>query len=70
MRRDASFVRAQRSFGFTARFPAYYRLREAEGWLEHMLGRVLAGQAPQVAGRLRADGLSACAGKSNCFSRD
>jgi hypothetical protein len=28
----------------------FYRLREAEGWLEHVLGRVLAEQAPQAAG--------------------
>lgn len=28
----------------------FYRLREAEGWLEHVLGRVLAEQVPQAAG--------------------
>jgi hypothetical protein len=28
----------------------FYRLREAEGWLEHVLGQVLAEQAPQAAG--------------------
>lgn len=28
----------------------FYRLREAEGWLEHVLGRVLAEQMPQAAG--------------------
>src|SRR5215813_1718193 len=28
----------------------FYRLREAEGWLEHVLGRVLADQVPQAAG--------------------
>jgi hypothetical protein len=28
----------------------FYRLREAEGWLEQVLGRVLAEQMPQVAG--------------------
>ena len=28
----------------------FYRLREAEGWLEQVLGRVLAEQAPQAAG--------------------
>ena len=28
----------------------FYRLREAENWLEHVLGRVLADQVPQAAG--------------------
>ena len=28
----------------------FYRLRESEGWLEHVLGRVLAEQVPQAAG--------------------
>src|ERR1700752_1964540 len=28
----------------------FYRLRGAEGWLEQVLGRVLAGQVPQAAG--------------------
>ena len=28
----------------------FYRLREAEGWLEHVLGRVLGDQVPQAAG--------------------
>jgi hypothetical protein len=28
----------------------FYRLREAEGWLEHVLGRVLADQVPQAVG--------------------
>ena len=30
----------------------FYRLREAEAWLEHVLGRVLAEQMPQAAGGL------------------
>src|SRR5260370_29622681 len=28
----------------------FYRLRQAEGWLEHVLGRVLGDQVPQSAG--------------------
>ena len=28
----------------------FYRLRQAEGWLEHVLGRVLGDQVPQAAG--------------------